>query len=140
MFTYISHSFLLSCYNERVSITPYACAFRRNISQSELQPFVADIFLFIRECIIVSLFIQSQKTDEITLGFYFHFLYQLDEWAGISMGLFQSVDVFYPSYRRNDYREIAALDEQGVHDEAGYSAVSIYEWMDEYEFLMCQGG
>ena len=86
------------------------------------------------------MFIQSQKTYKITLGFYFHFLYQLDEWAGVGMGFFEGVDVFDPSYRGNDYREVTALDEQGVHNEAGDSAVAIYEWMYEYEFLMCQGG
>lgn len=56
------------------------------------------------------MFIQSQKANEVTLGFYFHFLNQLDEWVGVGMGFFQSVDVFYPSDRGNDYREIAALD------------------------------
>lgn len=98
---------------------------------------MADIFYLLENEL---LFIQSQKTDEITLGFNFHFLYQLDEWASISMGLFEGVDVFGPSYWGNDYREIAALDEKGVHDEAGDSAVAIYEWMYEYKFLMCQGG
>ena len=56
------------------------------------------------------MFIQSQESYKITLGFYFHFLYQLDEWAGVGMGFFEGVDVFYPSDRGNDYREVAALD------------------------------
>lgn len=86
------------------------------------------------------MFIQSQKANEVTLGFYFHFLNQLDKWLSVGMSFFQRVYIFDSPYRGNDDWEVTALDEECVHNKAGYSAVSIHKRVDEHKLLMCQGG